>query len=343
MRQLTSNSPFLIEDNSNAIGAVVVAGAPAQRLYPYNIRSSSRLTLTVPAATFVTPTLDNNSGLVRLTSAGVHGLTAAAAVNRFVYVSWTGGKSGVDGFYSISSIDADTTGVAITLNLVASAAVTISNSATTGVPAVFTWANHGRAVGNILQFTTTGSLPTGVATTTDYYVRTVLDANTFLISATAGGTPISTTTAGSGTHAAVPQYGTATVKLATQQITLPQIAVPAGSVTRNGKVEINVLLSMTNSANAKVYNMVWNNATTFYASGNLTNVGTVQMNKIIVPYSDVAAITNAAAAPGHGTSTNAVTAITAANYAAAFTLDQNCTIPTANEFLSLDYYDVLCE
>lgn len=77
--------------------------------------------------------------------------------------------------------------------------VTITNAA----PAVFTWANHGLLAGTSLRLTTTGSLPTGLATATTYYViSTGLTANTFQVSATYGGTAINTSSAGSGVHTA---------------------------------------------------------------------------------------------------------------------------------------------
>ena len=49
------------------------------------------------------------------------------------------------------------------------------------------------------MFTTTGALPTGLAINTDYYV-TVIDANTFNLSATLGGAFINTSGTQSGTH-----------------------------------------------------------------------------------------------------------------------------------------------
>lgn len=75
--------------------------------------------------------------------------------------------------------------------------VTISN----GTPAVITWAEHGRISGEPIKFSTTGTLPTGlVAGTTYYWLSTGSDTGN--VAATAGGTAINTTTAGSGTHTA---------------------------------------------------------------------------------------------------------------------------------------------
>lgn len=81
---------------------------------------------------------------------------------------------------------------------VRSATVTISNAS----PGVITWTAHGLTVDKPINFTTTGALPTGLLPGVNYYVKTVLTANTFTVSATIGGAAINTTSAGSGTHTA---------------------------------------------------------------------------------------------------------------------------------------------
>lgn len=79
---------------------------------------------------------------------------------------------------------------------VRTATVTITNAS----PAVVSWTAHGLAENAAVVFTTTGSLPTGLTAGTTYYVKTVLTADTFTVSATPGGTVIDTSGAGSGTH-----------------------------------------------------------------------------------------------------------------------------------------------
>lgn len=74
------------------------------------------ITMVEPAATFTTLTYSDNAGSVQLDSAGAHGLTAAVSVGASVYVTWATGD-GVDGFYEVTALDADTTGVAITIDL----------------------------------------------------------------------------------------------------------------------------------------------------------------------------------------------------------------------------------
>jgi len=55
-------------------------------------------------------------------------------------------------------------------------------------------------VGSAVQFTTTGTLPTGFTVGTTYYVLTNTSGTTVTVSATPGGTAITATSAGSGTH-----------------------------------------------------------------------------------------------------------------------------------------------
>jgi hypothetical protein len=78
-----------------------------------------------------------------------------------------------------------------------SATVTVSIAS----PAVVTYNNHGFLAGQPFQFTTTGTLPTGVSAGTTYYVlSTGLTANSFLFSNTRGGTAINAGGSQSGTH-----------------------------------------------------------------------------------------------------------------------------------------------
>jgi hypothetical protein len=90
--------------------------APTLRSFPnLLIENIPGVGLVEPAATFSTLTYETNAGLVRLVSAGAHGLTAAIAVGASVYVTWATG-TGVNGLYAVTALDADTTGVKITIN-----------------------------------------------------------------------------------------------------------------------------------------------------------------------------------------------------------------------------------
>ena len=67
-------------------------------------------------------------------------------------------------------------------------------------PATFTKTAHGFAGGERLRLSTTDALPTGLNTSTDYFVEAI-DASTFhLLTAVIGGTRINTTGTQSGTH-----------------------------------------------------------------------------------------------------------------------------------------------
>ena len=75
--------------------------------------------------------------------------------------------------------------------------VTISNA----TPAVITKTDHALDAGDMVQFTTTGALPTGLTASTKYFVREDgLTDDTFQVSATRGGAAINTSSAGSGTQ-----------------------------------------------------------------------------------------------------------------------------------------------
>jgi hypothetical protein len=73
-------------------------------------------------------------------------------------------------------------------------------------PAVVTYTSHGFAVNDPVVFSTSGALPTGLTAGTTYYVKTVPTADTFTVSATAGGAAINTSGAGSGTHSVTAIY-----------------------------------------------------------------------------------------------------------------------------------------
>jgi len=66
-------------------------------------------------------------------------------------------------------------------------------------PGVVTKATHGFLGGEKIRLSTTGALPTGLNTSTDYYVLYV-DANTFRLSLTDGGAAINTSGTQSGIH-----------------------------------------------------------------------------------------------------------------------------------------------
>lgn len=76
----------------------------------------------------------------------------------------------------------------------ATATITIAS------PGVVTWTANGLALNAAISFATTGALPTGLVAATTYYVKAILTADTFTLSATAGGTVINTSGTQSGVH-----------------------------------------------------------------------------------------------------------------------------------------------
>lgn len=75
---------------------------------------------------------------------------------------------------------------------------------TIATPGVVTWTGHLLRPGNIVVFTTTGALPTGLTAGTPYYVSPDgLTANSFRLRAIYGGSDINTTGSQSGTHTGI--------------------------------------------------------------------------------------------------------------------------------------------
>jgi hypothetical protein len=70
---------------------------------------------------------------------------------------------------------------------------------TVAAPCVVTATAHGLAAGTEIYFTTTGALPTGLVAGTHYFVKSPT-TNAFNVSATSGGSAITTTGSQSGTH-----------------------------------------------------------------------------------------------------------------------------------------------
>lgn len=62
---------------------------------------------------------------------------------------------------------------------------------------------HGLCLNDVVTLTTTGTLPAGLATSTNYYVI-VSDQNTIQLAASANGSAINITDTGSGVHTVVP-------------------------------------------------------------------------------------------------------------------------------------------
>ncbi len=72
---------------------------------------------------------------------------------------------------------------------------------TIAAPGVVTWTAHGHSNGDIVKFSTTGALPTGLVAATTYYIVGAA-TDTFQVSATSGGAAITTSGSQSGVHTA---------------------------------------------------------------------------------------------------------------------------------------------
>ena len=117
-----------------------------------------------------------------------------------------------------------------------SATVTI----TVATPGVVSWTAHGLAVDTAVVFTTTGALPTGLTAGTTYYVKTVLSADTFSVSATVGGTAITTSSTQSGTHTATTEPAASERKFMGLVMSAQEAGGAANTVqTLNCTIEIN--------------------------------------------------------------------------------------------------------
>lgn len=99
---------------------------------------------------------------------------------------------GISKLTAASATSMGNIGVFTTLNTV---------TMTIATPAVATRIGHGLVLNDIIKFTTTGALPTGVTANTNYYViATGLTADAFQFSATQGGAAINTSGGQSGIH-----------------------------------------------------------------------------------------------------------------------------------------------
>jgi hypothetical protein len=313
-----------------------IGAQPILRGFPALVlNSTTPVSIVQPAATFTTLTYDNNAGKVRLNSAGAHGLTAAVAVGASVYATWTGG-TGVTGLYPVTALDTDTTGTAVTIDL---AYVASTVTITIAAPGVVTWTAHGRSVNDTIRFTTTGALPTGLAINTTYYVKTVLSANTFTVSTSAGGAAVTTSGTQSGTQTALVWYGTAVVAVANTVLTLGSVVIPAWSMGLKGGMIVNAQFSMTNTANAKNIGISYGGSAISAVAG--TSNASVSIQKDVYNRSNGTLVTSALAATGHGLNGTATVVITEDT-----TLDQVFLITAqpavANNVVTLEGYNVIC-
>jgi hypothetical protein len=112
MPYLKQGTNFLYDNTTNDIVGVKDEDGgekyfPIMRNEPTYAGATAAVSIVAPAATFTTLSYEDSSGSVRLTSAGVHGLTNAVAQNKLVRVTWAGG-TGVNGLYTVTDVSVTT-------------------------------------------------------------------------------------------------------------------------------------------------------------------------------------------------------------------------------------------
>lgn len=150
-------------------------------------------------------------------------------------------------------------------------------------PAVITWTAHQLNIGDIVVFTTTGALPTGITAGKQYYVLSTT-TNTFQIALTDGGAAIITTGTQSGVHTA--QIFTYGIGNGTTTFNLPDLrgraGIGSGTGTKNiliVSVASNIITAFGLRANNNEFQT--GNAVVFTAvtAGNLVNGTTYYVNR----------------------------------------------------------------
>lgn len=219
---MTSATPAVFTKTSHALtaGTEIVLNTTGA-LYTGLTEGASYYVATVPSANTFTVTTQSTGTTFTLTpTAGVaftvtaaspavftkssHGLTAGTTIKLTTTGSLLTGLNTTTTYYVISSglstnsFRVSTTSGGSAVNTSGSQSGTHSYIKQT--PTVFTATSHGLSVGNAVSLTTTGALPTGLATNTVYYVVSVPSSSTFTLSATSGGTGIVATGTQSGTH-----------------------------------------------------------------------------------------------------------------------------------------------
>jgi phage-related tail fiber protein len=125
------------------------------------------------------------------------GLSAVAPAGQIIFVAQTSAPPSY--LKANGSAISRATYSALFAAIYKSATVTMTIAA----PAVITWNGHSLNANDPVQFTSTGVLPTGFVTATNYYVvGASITTNTFQLSATPNGTAITTTGSQSGIHTA---------------------------------------------------------------------------------------------------------------------------------------------
>lgn len=175
-----------VNDDTDGVSNVVHAFLSPQHV---DLSATNTVALT-PAGQLV----DSAGTLVNTTN-----LANAATPNRSSLGLWV---PGVANNNNQANVDRNTNIVlGVSGGVVFSTQSTIT--VTIATPGVVTDTAHGLTLNAPVTFFTTGALPTGLSPGTQYYVSSVVSANSYQVSATIGGTSINTTGTQSGVHTRV--------------------------------------------------------------------------------------------------------------------------------------------
>jgi hypothetical protein len=149
-------------------------------------------------------------------------------------------------------------------------------------PGVVTSAGHGFTGGEIVRLTTTGALPTGLNTTTDYFVK-YINANTFNLSLTDGGASIITTGSQSPTHSYLRSdwgLGDGSTTFNIPWIDVGELPVQAAYEKNAGKHTDGIVKTHTHNVSSTIYSVFQTvgggseHATIWQGTGTQTNTST---------------------------------------------------------------------
>lgn len=144
-------------------------------------------------------------------------------------------------------------------------------------PAVVSLSSHGLTVNDMIKFTTTGSLPTGLSTGTTYYVISAgLTGSAFELSLSQGGAAINTSGTQSGTHTL---YKVTPVAVATTDVAYGTNNHATSTGSSNAYV---VTLPVTPASYVKgqVYSFLSNFANTGACTVNINGLGAKTIKKL---------------------------------------------------------------
>jgi len=134
--------------------------------------------------------------------------------------------------------------------------------------------------------------------------------------------------------------GTPTVTVVGNDITLASVTIPANAIKPGMELEIDALFGMTASANNKIFKINIGDAG-WYSQTVAASNASLSVDKQAWANSATTLVSNALAAPGHGTSTSAnVTMTPTGGFGIAQTFAITGQIANANEFITLEAWNL---